>query len=352
MNSLGTMSGGDLDTLLGSPSPAAPAAAPVQSAPPPAATPSAPPAPAPAAKPADAPAPAKPADTPPPAPAAPAPGSEDDGPNAEQLGKFRHRARDFKEAEFLKQLRTKSPEEAYAAVYGSAAPVQSAPPAATAAPAAKPATPDAPSAPDFDAQTKAAQDEITRLEADLTKASDDADTKAVADLTRKLVTKESELRDIARSKREAEQSALEQQHSAEQSAYRQKQIAARDEALKLYPALADKTSEERKEFDRYIALKQGDADYEGIFASPRWPLIMAREFAEVSGKKLGAPAPAASTPPAAQPTPAAAPAAPRVTSAEVLTPGAPGGTATFTPTRESLMADVSKMSLEDLDRLL
>ncbi len=270
-------------------------------------------------------------------PETPAVPEADLDPAPEKLGKFRVQAKDFKEAELLRHMKTMSAEEAFAKVYGSAKPAEVGKPSAEAPAAthAKPAEVDAASA---------LRDEIAKLEADSDKAAEDLDTKQANRLNRQIVAKEAELRQLEQSKKAAEQSKA----TEADTIFRQKETEAAKQVYALRPSLADTASAEHKEFTDFYRLKATDPDYAGIFESPRWPAIMYREFAEAKG--WGKAATPASAPALPAPTPGAS-AAPRATAATVLTPGeTAGGTSALTPAQ--LMEAIDTMDVDQLRALL
>jgi hypothetical protein len=252
---------------------------------------------------------AKPAET----PAAPAP--EDTDPQPEKLGKFRVSARDFKEAEFLRLAKSMPVPEAYAKAYGTAQPAA---PVAAATPAAQPEA--APVAAVEAPELAAAKSTLAELEGQLTKAQEDADLGSVTKLMREIGKAE---RAVERMEQQAEAQRLasEQAVATEaQTTFQRQEDAVRQEVRTRYPQLGDQAS--LAEFQQFVDLKHGDPLYAGIFESPLRFRVLAGEFAEAKGwNKAVAPAPAAGIP---APTPGAS-AAPRVTSAEVLTPGSTQG---------------------------
>lgn len=255
--------------------------------------------------------PAKPAE----APAATAP--EDDNPQPEKLGKFRVYARDFKEAEFLRLAKSMPVPEAYAKAYGAPVPTPAAvsPAPAATQPEAAPAAVEAP-------ELVTAKSVLAELETKLTKAQEEADLGAVTKLMRDIGKAERAVERIEQQAEQQRQAA--QQATAEQASntFRQRESVATQEVISAFPKLGDPASPERAEFQEFVNLKYGDPDFQAIFASPLWPKVLGREFAEAKGwNKAAAPAPAAGTP---APTPGA-PTAPRVTQAEVLTPGSTQG---------------------------
>ena len=298
----------------------------------------------------------------PPAPPTPSPAAPDakvvdeDSP---RLGKFRLEATNFKDAEAMRLVaqsqdasRVAKKEgrdvpvmtlrEAMEKVYGSTpvAPASTAPEAKADAPAA----PAAPVTTEIDTQITTVTADIARIEKEINAAAEEADTAKVSKLTREISRKERELDQLNADKRAAVTSAETERTTAEQTNFRQKAAQARAELVALYPTLGDKTSADRIELDQFLTLKSGDPDYRTIFDSPRWPLILGREFAEAKKLSTATPGKSEATPPPV------APAAPRVTSATVVTPGASteGGA---TPTAETFKADLSKFSLADLDKL-
>lgn len=250
---------------------------------------------------------------------------------------------DFQEMEVLRLMKPRDGQkgltmrEAYARVYGENTPTAD-------------KAPEAPTAPvksEFDTQIDTVAAEIADLEKKIDAAADQADTREVSKLTREVSKKERDLERLNDRKAHAEQSKKDQVEQTETNTFRQKQLKSRDELIAKYPVLGDKTSTERREFDEYVKLKSGDPEYSEIFNSPRWPVIMGREFAEAKGL-TGAAKPAPTLPDAPPPV---APAAPRVTAATVITPGGPGGQQ-FQPTLDGLRKDMTTMSTKDLDSLL
>lgn len=192
-----------------------------------------------------------------------------------------------------------------------------------------------------------AKAKLADIETKLSKAKEDADVAAIADLTEERVMAKLEIREAEKAARESARAAEQAKATEATTHFRQRESAATQEIISAFPKLGDKASPERAEFQQFINLKYGDADYEAIFASPRWPVVLGREFAEAKGwNKAPAPVLPAGNP---APAPGAAP-APRVTAAEVLTPGATQGGANITA--ETFVQDLSKMSLKDLDQLL
>ena len=180
--------------------------------------------------------------------------------------------------------------------------------------------------------------------------------KAVVKLTRE---RQQTLLDIDRLQRDAVEIKRTAEQTAEQT-FRQKEKENTQTAMQAFPTLADKASADRVEFDRFLALKANDPDYSGIFGSPRWPIILAREFAEARGLRQATAAGTATPPAPAAPPAAGAPVAPqtvvpaavRTTAATVLTPGGAGPSGA-TPSPEQLMALLGSgtLTLKQLDAL-
>lgn len=271
---------------------------------------------------------AKPATTP----------AEEENPQPEKLGKFRVSARDFKEAEFLRLSKSMPVPEAYAKVYGTEpAPAAAPAPAKTAEPAAAPV--EAPAVADAKAT-------LAKLEADLAKANEDADVAAATKLLREIGKVERTL-ERAEAEAAAAARAAEQAKATEaDNTFRQREAAVIQDVNKRFPQLGDPAS--REEFQQFVNIKYDDPEYAAIFTSPRRFEVLAREFAEAKGwGKATAPAQTVGTP---APTPGA-PAAPRVTAAEALTPGATNGGSGAIDARTAL-AELRKQGPEALFRAL
>lgn len=337
----------ELDSVLATPSakpanyagkvPEAVTPPPAAATPAPAATPAA------EAKPGETPAAASPAA----APEAAKPTDDDgEGDPLQGIKGIKIKPSSFQDMEVLRLMKPRNGQagltaaEAVAKVYGTPAPAAPAATTTSAAPAATP-TPAEPAA------LTEAKASLATLEAQLAKATEDADVGVVAKTMREISKVE---RAIERAEQEAQAAKREAEHAKADEAnttFRQHESVATKEIISAFPKLGDPASPERAEFQQFINLKHGDPLYGAIFASPLWPKVLGREFAEAKGwNKAPAPAPAQGTP---APTPGAAP-APRVTAAEVLTPGATQGGASITA--ETFVQDVTKMSLRDLDAIL
>lgn len=342
---INSFSRADLDMMLTAPPPSETAPqAPAPAAP--AAAPSTP------AK-ADVPPPEKPAHEPPP-PAQPKT-EDDDQPDEHGVKAIKVRPADYKEQEVLRLMKPRDGSkgltlpEAYQRVYGAEQP--------------KPAdkgtttetTPPADPAAQVTAQITEKETALAQAEAKLKKAADDMDVAEVARLTRETIRIESEISGLKSKAEQVRADAERQQTASAEQIFRQQEKQNTSKAIELFPALAKADNAERKEFDAFIEAKAQDPEYSGIFSSPRWPLIMAREFAEGKGwsptaKRTDTPpaSPVTTTPPN-QPV-VAAPAA-RATAAAVIEPGNPGS-GSFTPTADALERDLGKYTAKQLDEML
>lgn len=294
------------------------------------------------------------------------PTKEEDTPDAQKLGRFRIEASNFKDAEVYRLIAKSQGEhrtdpakpvlslaEAYRQVYGEqTTPPASAPPKTETTPA--PADPAA----TIKTEIAAKQAEIAALETKITTAAENMEVTAVSAHTRAISKIEREIERLEDRAKEVVANAQKSTEDAATAQFRAREKESTGAAIKEFPVLGDKNSAERKEFDAFVEAKSQDTDYEGIFSSSRWPIIIAREFAEAKGLKAAPstatpPAAAAATPPANQTPPATPPAAPRVTAATVIQPGGDGSSG-FAPTAESLKQEIAtgKYSAKDLDRML
>lgn len=128
----------------------------------------------------------------------------------------------------------------------------------------------------------AIKEEVTELESKINEANEELDTALALKLQRDVFRKELEI-----NKLESQQERqLENQQYQEQESQRQKALESRGKAVKLYPELDNNDSIYRKEFDHFISQSEQNPDYAVIFSSPRWPEIMANEFAVTKGTSL------------------------------------------------------------------
>jgi len=123
--------------------------------------------------------------------------------------------------------------------------------------------------------------EIDELTEKVSEASENLDTVQALSLQREIMKKELEIQRIetrAEIQRDREKAEFE-------TTQRQKSSESRDKAVSAYPELGDRNSLYRKEFDNFIQIASSNPDYSPIFQSPKWPEMMAREFAQMKGKQ-------------------------------------------------------------------
>lgn len=196
----------------------------------------------------------------------------------------------------------------------------------------------------IDKQSDDIRASILELEGKVEKAAEDLETTEALRLQREIMKQELQLQNLTLRKEQMEQ-------AREQEAYqshRTRAMESRDRVYDRYPALADKQSVYRKQFDDYVANAQSDPDYAAVFNSPKWPELLANEFASLVPAPQEAPAPAPQ-PQAVAPQPQA----PQMgTQAKVLTTGTAAQPVNTPVTREGLLQQVPTMSNEDLYALL
>lgn len=186
--------------------------------------------------------------------------------------------------------------------------------------------------------------DIVNLEAEVTQAADDLDTVKALQLQREIMKKELEVRDLNFRKERQEEKAQEA-HSSNQ---RSKAQESRDRAFESYPDLSDKSSVYRKEFDDFVSYAQSDADYEAVFQSPRWPEMLAHDFAARKGYQ--APIQQNATNPAPEIPRQVAPQ--MGNQAKVLTTGQTAQPANTQLTPEYVSNNIGQMSNDQLYQLL
>lgn len=185
---------------------------------------------------------------------------------------------------------------------------------------------------------------ILELEGKVEKAAEDLETTEALRLQREIMRQELQLQNLNLRKQQMEQ---EREQQAYQS-HRSRAMESRDRVYERYPALADKASVYRKQFDDYVANAQSDPDYAAVFNSPKWPELLANEFASMS------PPPQEALAEALQPQVAAPQSqAPQMgTQAKVLTTGTTAQPVNTPATREGFLQQVPAMSKDDLYALL
>jgi len=130
-----------------------------------------------------------------------------------------------------------------------------------------------------DQRVSALQQEIAELETKVTEATDNLETGEALSLQREIMRKEIEAQAIKNHKLTYQRELK----RAEEDAYRSKAVESRDKVYETFPELQDENSVPRRQFDDFVERAQNDPDYAVIFDSPKWPEIMAREFAGISG---------------------------------------------------------------------
>jgi hypothetical protein len=177
---------------------------------------------------------------------------------------------------------------------------------------------------------------ITELEGKVEQAADDLETSEALKFQREIMKKELELQNLS-IRKERMQEAQEQH---EYQNHRSKAVESRDRVYERYPVLQDKDSIHRKQFDDYVASAQNHPDYASVFQSPKWPELLASEFASSMPPQQTAPAV-----PQQQ--------APQMgTQARVLTTGNTQQPVNASVSREGLVQDLPNMSKDDLYGLL
>ena len=130
-----------------------------------------------------------------------------------------------------------------------------------------------------DKRVSSIQQEIVELETKVNEATENLETGEALALQRQIMKKEMEAQDV----RTRKASHLRERQRSEEDAYRSKAVESRDNVYAAYPQLSEENSVPRRQFDDFVASAQNDPDYAAIFDSPKWPEIMAREFAGVTG---------------------------------------------------------------------
>ncbi len=180
---------------------------------------------------------------------------------------------------------------------------------------------------------------ILELEGKVEQAAEDLETTEALRLQREIMKQELQLQNLANRKEQLEARAQEQVYQT----HRSKAMSSRDRVYERYPELQDTNSVIRKQFDDYVTQAQSDPDYAAVFDSPKWPELVANEFASLTGLQVGAPAPVQ----------APAPQAPQMgTQAKVLTTGAAAQPVSAPVTAQGLVQQLPNMSNDDIYALL
>ena len=185
---------------------------------------------------------------------------------------------------------------------------------------------------------------ILELEGKVEKAAEDLETTEALRLQREIMKQELQLQNLTLRKQQMEQEKEQQVYQS----HRSKAMESRDRVYERFPALQDKQSVYRKQFDDFVSQAQTDPDYAAVFESPRWPELIASEFAALNPMQQ-APAPEAVAP---------APQAPQQTTpqmgtqAKVLTTGTQAQPVNTPATREGLLQQLPSMDTKDIYSLL
>jgi len=182
---------------------------------------------------------------------------------------------------------------------------------------------------------------ILELEGKVEKAAEDLETTEALKLQREIMKQELQLQNLTIQKQQLER---ETQQQAYQS-HRSKAMESRDRVYERFPQLQDKQSVYRKQFDDFVSQAQSDPDYAAVFESPRWPELIASEFASFNPPPVApqqAPVPQAPQPQAPQ----------MGTQAKVLTTGTTAQPVNSPVTREGLLQNLPNMDTKDLYALL
>ena len=181
---------------------------------------------------------------------------------------------------------------------------------------------------------------IMELEGKVEKAAEDLETTEALKLQREIMKKELEVQTLTLRKQQMEEAQSQQVYQT----HRSKAMESRDKVYERFPALQDKASVYRKQFDDYVSQAQSDPDYAAVFDSPKWPELLANEFASVS------PAPAVAQQPQAV---APQPQAPQMgTQAKVLTTGNSAQPVNAPITPDGLIQQLPNMNKDDIYALL
>ena len=190
---------------------------------------------------------------------------------------------------------------------------------------------------EYDQRVESLRSEISDLEIQVDEAADNLETAEALKLQREITRRELEAQTLISNK----ESELRRRKDAEYNTHRTKAMESRDLALQMHPELQDTDSIPRKQFDEYVRQAQDDPDYVGVFQSPKWPEIMAREFIA----RTGVPQQAVPQVPQQQ--------APAMgTQARVLTTGTTTQPANAPVTEQQVAANMGQMSNDQLYALL
>ena len=184
---------------------------------------------------------------------------------------------------------------------------------------------------------------ILELEGKVEKAAEDLETTEALRLQREIMKQELQLQNLTLRKQQVEQEREQQVYQS----HRSKAMESRDRVYERFPQLQDKQSVYRKQFDDFVSQAQSDPDYAAVFESPRWPELIASEFAALNPMQQAQQAQPAPAPQVPQQT------APQMgTQAKVLTTGTTAQPVNTPATREGLLQQLPNMNTKDIYSLL
>lgn len=193
----------------------------------------------------------------------------------------------------------------------------------------------------IDKQTNDLKASILELEGKVELAAEDLETTEALRLQREIMRQELQLQNLSNRKEQMQAAAQEQVYQS----HRSKAMSSRDRVYERFPALQETDSVIRKQFDDYVTQAQSDPDYAAVFDSPKWPELVANEFASLSGLQAGVPVQETVQAPVTQ--------APQMgTQAKVLTTGAAAQPVSAPATAQGLVQQLPSMSNDDIYSLL
>jgi len=187
----------------------------------------------------------------------------------------------------------------------------------------------------YDAETEALQNEIAQLEIKVTEAADNLETADALSHQREIMRRELQIQSLS----DHRQRETRRQQDFQYDTHRTKAVESRDKAYESYPELQEKSGVYRKQFDDFVSQAQSDPDLASVFQSPRWPEIMAHDFAARTGASQ-APEQAHAVPP--QQSPAMG------NQAKVLTTGTTAQTATAPMSATTFVDNMADATNEQL----
>ena len=197
----------------------------------------------------------------------------------------------------------------------------------------------------IDKQADEIRASILELEGAVEKAAEDLETTEALRLQRDIMKKELQLQNLTLRKQQMEQDREQQVYQS----HRSKAMDSRDRVYNRFPQLQDKQSVYRKQFDDFVSQAQSDPDYAAVFESPRWPELIASEFASINPMQQAQARPEqlAPAPQVPQQT------APQMgTQAKVLTTGTTAQPVNTPATAEGLLQQLPNMNTKDIYSLL